>query len=78
MVEDGEYFERAFLLLAHGAKVTPFGIALLDDQGRTVALEIGFERREPDDWEANALKAIKAGRRADPDAFVSWRPYRRI
>jgi hypothetical protein len=76
-IQDGEYFARAFLLLAHGAKVTPLGIVLFDDDGRTVALEIGFDRREPDDWEASALKIIKAGRRTDPDAFSSWRPYRR-
>jgi hypothetical protein len=77
MVQEGAYFDRTLLLLAHGAKVAPFGIALFDDDGRTIEMEATSERRELDDREANALKVIKAGRRTDPGSFPSWRPYGR-
>jgi len=78
MIRRGEYFDRAFLLLAHGAAVTTFYIELPDPTGGEAIREPAFKVDDPDDWEEWVLGTITMSMGVDREAFATWVPYQKV
>ncbi|HEV2993240.1 MAG TPA: hypothetical protein VG869_03855 [Acidimicrobiia bacterium] len=71
--------ERTFMALAHGAERIPGRDILLRDDGSLMEdIRNRARMRAVDNWEATAIRLIKACRRADPQPFEGWAPYRRL
>ena len=78
MIERGEYFDRSFLLLAHGASINSFYIELSDPRPGEPSQEPAFKVDDPDDWEEAALRVMTMSMAVDRDAFASWVPYQKL
>ena len=78
MIRRGEYFDRAFLLLAHGATVTTSYIELRYVKGDATLREPVFGVNDPDDWEERALGVISMSMGVDREAFATWVPYQKV
>ncbi len=71
--------ERTFMALAHGAERIPGRDILLRDDGSLMEdIRNRARMREVDNWEATAIRLIKACRQTDPQPFEGWTPYRRL
>jgi hypothetical protein len=77
LIQRGEYFDRAFLILAHGAVYieASFRLELPDIDGGEPIIEESFGVNEPDRWVKRSLEVITLARAVDPRPFSTWVPY---